>query len=161
MSDDAERRNRPQFEPPPWERERFEELARKREAAEKAATPAPEEASGELLVEPEPASPVSPAREPEGAKAAPTLDERKVKAMLVQLSGEEGPATRTVAQAGKVTAMILVAIGVGMMVFGAVLASRSAAVEGRIGAGVIAILGAFVAGFAGWMWVRANNEQGS
>jgi hypothetical protein len=157
MSDDAERRNRPQFEPPPWELERFEELARKREAAEKAATPAPEEASGELLVEPEPASPTSPAR----AKAAPTLDERKVKAMLVQLSGEEGPATRTVAQAGKVTAMILVAIGVGMMVFGAVLASRSAAVEGRIGAGVIAILGAFVAGFAGWMWVRANNEQGS
>jgi hypothetical protein len=187
VSDDAERRQRRQFEPPPWERDGFEALARRHAVAGQGA----EEAS-ESPAEPQPgAEPavgvVTPVgREP---KAAPVMDDRKVAAMLIELSGEEGSAKRPVVQAGKAAAIALVAIGVMMMVLAAVLALRSlspvsqagagtsasvsgvetvateagggAATEGGIGAAVIAVLGVFVAGFAGWMWVRANREQGS
>jgi hypothetical protein len=162
MSDDAERRRPPQFEPPPWERDRFEELARQRAIADRAAATGTDETADEVSPAcAEPATAVTPTQDTEGTKAAPALDERKVQAMLIQLSGQEGPATRPVAEAGKVTAIILVAVGMAMVVFGAVLASRAAAIEGRIGAAVIVLLGALVTGFAAWMWVRANSEQGS
>jgi hypothetical protein len=169
MSDDAARRQRRQFEPPPWEREGVEPLASKQEPDE---VPAGQGETG-----------------PDGAaKREPEVDDRKVAAMLIELSGEEGSAKRVVVQAGRTTAKVLVTIGVVMMVVAAVLAVRTLlasepvspqagvpaaaaaqaadvasarTLEGGVGAAVIAVLGAFVAGFAGWMWVRANREQGS
>jgi hypothetical protein len=92
---------------------------------------------------------------------APAVDERKIAAMLVELSGEEGPATKPMAEAGRYAAMALMALGVVMIVTAVVLGTRASAMQGTVGAILIGLLGAFVAGFAGWMWVRATREQGS
>jgi hypothetical protein len=96
-----------------------------------------------------------------GKPRAAEIDERKIAAMLIELSGEEGPATKPMAEAGRYAAMGLIALGLVMIVTAVVLGTRASAVQGRVGAILIALLGGFVAGFAGWMWVRANREQGS
>jgi hypothetical protein len=181
MSDDAERRRRRQFEPPPWEQEGLGPAADQEEGAT-ARLQAPTDGAEGPAVRGDAAASSEP-------DPVPAVDDRQVAAMLIDLSCEEGSARRSVVQAGKTTAKALVALGVMMMLIAAVLAVRSLsassgtagtavgskpgvsqpaqemagakALEGGIGAAVIAVMGAFVAGFAGWMWVRANREQGS
>jgi hypothetical protein len=163
MTDDSGRREQRQFEPPPWERDKFDEIARRkaedeeREAQRQA--PRSEEAAPDRPAEPVAAPQVAAAATDK--PPAPGVDERKIAAMLIELSGEEGPATKPVAEAGRYAAMALMAFGLVMLVTAVVLGTRASVMQGRVGAILIALLGAFVAGFAGWMWVRATREQGS
>jgi hypothetical protein len=160
MTDDSGRRERRQFEPPPWERDKFDEIARSKAADEEREAqrqaPRSEGVAPDRPAEPATATPVAAvvADKPE----APAVDERKIAAMLVELSGEEGP---PMAEAGRYAAMALMALGVVMIVTAVVLGTRASAMQGTVGAILIGLLGAFVAGFAGWMWVRATREQGS
>jgi hypothetical protein len=168
MSEDAERRQHRQFEPPPWEREKFEALAQQREAEQRAiaaaieaATPErPAEEAARPASEPASAAALAGAREA-GPEPVPKIDERKVNAMLIELSGQEGSARAPISKAGRVIGILFGAVGSGVTVFGAALAGRSTAADGRVGSAVIAFLGVFMTGAAIWMWVRAGNEQGS
>jgi len=163
MTDDSGRRQRRQFEPPPWERDKFEEIARRRaEDEEREAqrqAPRSEDAGPDRPVETAAVEP--PARvagvEPESGG----VDERKIAAMLIELSGEEGSATKPVTRAARYVAIAMIVLGGAMIVTAAVLGSRTSAAQGHVGARMIALVGASVAGFAGWMWVRASREQGS
>ncbi|NTU70493.1 MAG: hypothetical protein HGB10_01520 [Coriobacteriia bacterium] len=86
----GQRRDKPSFEPPPWEREQFEELAKRREepAAEAETARIEEQPS----VQAEPAA--SQAVEPEDADPADSdqpaeLDPKHVEALLAGLKAEE------------------------------------------------------------------------
>jgi hypothetical protein len=169
MTDDSGRRERRQFEPPPWERDKYDEIARRKaeddepeaqRQAPRSEGPAPDRPAEPASIA-GPAVTTPPAEVVADKPPAAGIDERKIAAMLIELSGEEGPPTKPMAQAGRYVAMALIAFGVVMIVTAVVLGMRASALQGRVGAILIALLGGFVAGFAGWMWVRANREQGS
>jgi hypothetical protein len=190
MTDDADHKKPRGFEPPPWEREQFEELARRRAAAaeaaaaEAAANMAPEaqapaqeptlapaqdaaaEVGGGASIEPEP--PAGPA--PPGPEGAPEgrakVDERVADAMLFDLSGQEGPTLAPLRRAGKAVAGLVGAIGLAILGLGVWTSAQAAAAEESVGAGtmgaaIIMIFGLLVVGMAGWTWVRASRSQGS
>jgi hypothetical protein len=187
MSDDADQKKPRGFEPPPWEREQFEELARRRAAAAEAAaaeaeaegaaasstgapetpTPAqgmPAETSEDAMTATgdgtTPHQPEAPAQE--AAKADP----RVADAMLFELSGQEGPTMAPLLRAGKAVAGLMGAIGLAILVLGVWTSTQAAAAEETVGAGtagggIIMIFGLLVVGMAGWTWVRASRSQGS
>lgn len=98
---------KPQFEPPPWEREAFDRFH-----AERNASRAEEDLDSALrAIREEPAQPagseltnapvirlpeVTPAAVPDVAPTAPqpAIPEARIEAMLVQLRGEEGPTSK-------------------------------------------------------------------
>lgn len=111
------------FQPPPWERDAFEELARKREADE-AAVQELDEAKARIRVaeeqrmraekaaakEVDPAVVVAPR-----ATAAPKLDDDKVELMLAQLSLEE-PKMQVVHGLAMWSGVLLVVLGTAMLI---------------------------------------------
>ena len=145
MSDTPQRPDKPRFEPPPWERERFEELARRR--AEKARAEAEPEAAG-AGVEPE-----------AGEKSeASGLDEKRVQAMFVQLAGEQSSSLHPIRRASKAVAGVMGAIGLSITVMAAVIGLRSQ--EGDVLAVSSAVIGAAIgvsiASLAVWLWSRTR-----
>jgi hypothetical protein len=175
MSDDAERRERKTFEPPPWERDQFEELARlkageqERQAAEEAAcreSVAAEARADENAAQPSGETKVA-GGPPEGTASVPAekpkpavVEDAKLQAMLLELSGEEHSAVQEVRRAGVVAAGALATAGSVILGLGAVLLIRGGD-QGFAGAGMIAAVGMFVIGFAVWLGYRAGRGQGS
>ncbi len=153
MSDDADRTGKRAFEPPPWEREQFEELAKRRAAAEQTTTPREPAGSDETRDDEPPAAATSIGRVP---VAAP--DDKATDAMLLQLSGEERTALIPVRRAGSAAALALGLVGAMVLVFGLVLAwrSRAAGPVGIVGGVTVLVMGAFIAGAGAWLWVRAS-----
>ncbi len=122
MADDGfdfhppERREAKRFEPPPWEREAFEELERRRaeqKAAEQTAAAELEVAAPTQKVEA-----AAPDQETPGAKVEvgppegdPRLDESEVAEMLAGLSAEEPREYRSLWRVAMASAIVLGAIG--------------------------------------------------
>jgi hypothetical protein len=96
----GQRREKPSFEPPPWERDQFEELARKKQEAEQASSegaqeesvgeaPSPAGSPQELVGEAAP-EPVDGGRtEPQPAGVKGELDDKHVAMLLEGLRAEE------------------------------------------------------------------------
>jgi hypothetical protein len=162
------------FEPPPWEREQFEELARRRQERERrereeaaAEATAATMAAASAALAGVAASPAQPAEtEAPGSDAdrpAPEagqderLDESQVQAMLVQLSGEDPQPLQPIRRASKVVALVVGAVGLGTMVTSGILGVRASAAGpiGVVSAGTGIVLGAGIAGIAAWLWLRA------
>ena len=152
MSDDAGRRERKSFEPPPWERDQFEELARlkaeeqERQAAEEQARP------GTALAVTDPGDGETADHE--------RPEDVKIQAMLLELSVEEPSAVREVRRAGVVASYVLSAAGAAVLGLGIVLVVQGGA-RGLAGSSMVVMAGAFVIGFAAWLWYRASRGQGS
>jgi len=96
----GQRRDKPAFEPPPWERDQFEELARQKREAEQAQAEADELIAASLAAQAEPAvqeapTPVAseearteePQQEDEAEK--PALDPKQVEVLMMGLRSEE------------------------------------------------------------------------
>ncbi|MDO8963542.1 MAG: hypothetical protein Q7W30_03520 [Coriobacteriia bacterium] len=166
------KREKAAFEPPPWERDAFDELARRRAAEEaraEAATAAiaAEAAAGAGEI-PEPAVtttesvPEDPAATPGPPAPKAELDDRLVEAMLVQLQGEV-PSVQAVARpvAGAASALMVL---FGLIVLGmSIVFVRDAAGNGLATAGavMVGLLGlSFIAG-AIVVWVRATRGKGN
>ena len=132
------------FEPPPWEREAFEALARKR--AEEQAAPAPGE------------QPPADAAKP----AAPAVDDKQVQVMLLELGREETRPTRNVQLVARIAAVITGLVGAGMLT-GGILALQKAGGSsvGVMGSGALSVFGMCFFGMAAWVWVRSNHVRGS
>ena len=175
MSDDGRRVPRT-FEPPPWERDQFEELARRkaeeaalREAEEAAAKASVLSAVKELGVT-APAAPEAPGAPAEagGAPAAgaekkddrPVIDQAKIDAMLLELAGQDRPVVHEIRRFGRYAAWVLTSVGVIILGLGVVLAVRGGT-QGLAGAGMVVTVGVFVIGFAVWLGFRAGRGQGS
>lgn len=113
VTDGSNKRTPRTFEPPPWEREAFEDLARKREATEaaaKEADPAAHAGGDEVAVPPMTATAAAPK-----ATTAPGLDDDKVEMMLAQLSLEE-PKMQAVHGLATWAGALLVVLGTAMLV---------------------------------------------
>jgi hypothetical protein len=156
------------FEPPPWEKEQFEELARQRrererESLERAET---EAAVARLAEMDRAAAQVAAAAEPGNeelagdARQAPgsPIDEKQVSAMLIQLSAEEPPALHGARRASKVAAAAVGLFGVAVITVGAVTGAMSIGKEALagVGAAIVAFIGMVILGLAVWLWVRAE-----
>jgi hypothetical protein len=166
MEQGPDRRASKPFEPPPWEREQFEELRRKKEedqadreieaAVRKLDLPGPVEAQkapGEPgTSEGEPAAPAAKTELPEGFDA-----------MMAQLAVEEPAANKGAWKAGLVGAGMLVLIGLPLTVwgaFGAVRAAQaSAGPAGALGGGIMIVFGLGFLGLGAYTAVR-NLRQG-
>jgi hypothetical protein len=153
MSDDAGRRERKAFEPPPWERDQFDELA-KRKAAEQAL-----QADGATTRQEAAPSASAESATAEGAKP-PGIEDAKIQAMLLELSVEGRSAAREVRQAGTVASYVLATAGVVVFGLGVVMVVQGGA-QGLAGSSMIVITGIFIIGFAVWLWYRASRGQGS
>ncbi len=139
---DVPRREPRKFEPPPWERDAFEELRRRKEQEqaerelEEALQRAEAVESADETRQPGPAeqaAPVPPAATEDGAAAADGssgLDERLVERMLIQLSLEEPKATQHVGTFANAVAAGMAAAGLGFVVWSAVLFARTRATGG-------------------------------
>ena len=173
-----ERRETKRFEPPPWERDQFEELARKRAdeeaaeakaAAERSATQAgaaEAEAAGQTLVElseetPSEAGATAEAAE-EPAVPAGALEDARVMEMLTELASEEPPASRGLWKVSVAIGGVMVALGAVFLFWGmaALVAARRAGAVGTFGGIVLLLFGAgFVAGGA-YLAVKNLRQQG-
>jgi hypothetical protein len=177
MSDDAGRRVRKTFEPPPWERDQFERLARlkveeqERQAAEEAAwresvlaaarahdSAERQDDEGVIAQGPDVAGATTASA---SDKAKPVgVDEVKIQAMLLELSVEDRPVLREFRRAGAIAAGVLGLAGSIVLVLGIVLMIQGGT-KGLVGAGMIAATGMLVVGFAVWLGYRAGRGQGS
>jgi len=168
---DAGRRTPKPFEPPPWERDQFDELARRKaeeaarlEAAAAAEREAVQAAAAALTASEEPAAVpeegVVTAEQDAAAAGKPAVDQVKLDAMLLELSGQEPSAVREVHRAGAIAAWVLAAFGSVMLGLGIVLLVRGGQ-QALAGSGIIAAVGLFVIGFAIWLGYRASRGQGS
>ena len=168
MGDEVKRDVRP-FEPPPWEREAFEALARKK---------AEEQAALDLLSTPHP-SPKAPA-EPQAEAAtgavdpapaatptpAAAVDERQVQAMLLELSKEETIGAGPIKLIARIAAAITAAVGLGMLIGGLMslgtaqdAAKRTLATT--MASGALSVFGMCFVAIAAWVWIRSNRMKGS
>lgn len=174
------RREAKRFEPPPWEKEAFEELQRKRAEEEQAAEMLRAHEAAQAVPPSEAESAASAAAQPaEGTvsqvgevlpaegKAAPddesALDEKRVVEMLADLAAQE---PKVDAQAWKValgSAIVSGAIGGVLIVWATAAmaaAARSGSATGRIGGLILLVFGAgFVFG-ALWLAVRTLRQRG-
>ena len=168
MGDEVKRDVRP-FEPPPWEREAFDALARKK---------AEEQAALDLLSAPH-LSPKAPA-EPQAEAAtgaddpapaatptpAAVVDERQVRAMLLELSREETTDTGHIRLVARIAAVITAAVGIGMLVGGLATLGNSQDAAKRtlattMASGALSVFGLCFIAIGVWVWIRSNRVKGS
>jgi len=181
MTDTPNRRTPKNFEPPPWERDQFEELAKRREEVRKEAEL--EAALGELqaqAAEEHPQQPVVPAPEAQAAPAgqgAPDspvsarengadqegsgLDERLLDAMFVQLRAEEHEREGSLWKVGLVFSAVSALIGSVLVVWGiAALVRAGSETAGMIGGITLLMFGGLFVGVGAWMAARGLKERG-
>jgi hypothetical protein len=182
---DEEKREARRFEPPPWERDAFEALARKK-VEEQAAldllaalNPAARE-PGELPAEAMAAEVLTAkvvaahaAEAPAGAggpAVAPVAkgpDERRVQAMLMELSKEETADTGHIKLVARVASVITAMVGIGMIAGGLMtLAGNSQDAAKRtmattMASGALSVFGMCFVAIAIWVWIRSNHVKGS
>lgn len=189
MSDESVRHPR-SFEPPPWEREQFDELARaraEREAAEAAAPAAAVEAEPPVqavaaqavaaqavpaaTVVPQAAAageprtvtsvvPLSAGTEPE--PAAGGSESAQVDVMMLGLAAEEPKSFAHAWLVVLVSAGVFTTIGLAVLIVGVVGISRSqGSAMGTAWSFVLVLAGVCALGVAGWLLARALRERGA
>ena len=161
------RRERKEFEPPPWEKDRFDEVARGRQDRQEAAA---EPVVGGAQEEPEqePAAERSVVESGTGVGPCPTgrpVDENRVATMLFELKAEDPPADRSFNRVASAAGLLLVVLGVLLVIWATtmvVVASRQPE-QGRTGMLIGLTVMMFGAGFAGtgaWFLYRSLRQQG-
>lgn len=174
MSDDGfdfrrapERREAKQFEPPPWEREAFDELQRRRPDQDEPEVQQPadgsEQAAESSRTTPESTAPACSAEQGvEKSKPNGGVDEAQILEFLAGLAAEEPPAARTYFGVAMGTALFLIALGAVLLIWG-VAALAGARRTGAVGTFAGTALGLFGAGFLGagiWMAYQALKRRG-
>jgi len=170
------RRERKEFEPPPWEKHLFERLPKEQEtepvetesAKGAKSTPTTETASiVEVPVFTE-AQGVAEAQSQNdvGAQAdTPRLDEVRLAAMMFELQAEEVPAASMYARATLAAGMILLLVGIVMVIWSFVMISVALRRPGQGRAGVfvgmtVLVFGAGFAGTGAWFVFKTLRQQG-
>ncbi|PKQ29859.1 MAG: hypothetical protein CVT60_03200 [Actinobacteria bacterium HGW-Actinobacteria-10] len=171
-----ERREGRAFEPPPWERAQFEELARAKEAQQEVddldqalqdlGHLAPVQTSGSA---PGPLQQVAPDEEQsretltarEGNGEVP-LDDARVIEMLARLSAEEPRPIDELWRIGLIGAVVTGAVGIMMIVFGVVGLAKTikAGPMGVFSASILLMFGAGFCALAAWTAVRTLKQRG-
>lgn len=164
----AEKRAPKAFEPPPWERDAFEELERKRahevaqqeSAAVRAAVSEPQEEVRPPETE-TPATSLGPEAPGPGSEGG-GVPESVVLELMAGLAAEEPTATEAYSGVALGTAIFLVALG-GVLVVWAMAALVGARVTGWIGQMTgtgLGLFGLFFFGMGVWLLHRTLKQRG-
>jgi hypothetical protein len=168
----AERREAKRFEPPPWEQDKFDELARQRAEQEASAAEAAEAASVQAALakaDAEVAETAAEAEAPAVESAAavaiepadmPQVADASVEQMLAELAAEEPKATSAYWKMSVFVGSVLVVFGSMFLFWGmaALVGARSSGAVGVVGGSVVLLFGAgFV--FGGLYVVVKNLRQ--
>lgn len=173
MAQEPQGREPRRFEPPPWEREQFEELERKLAERERAAAQEleSETAQGDI---PEPAQPQEAEPEPPG-EAAPKADAQRgapiadrpaasseIETMFLALKAEEGRSGGGIWKLGIAAGVFVGTIGVMLVIWGTVAMARSQGhgPVGTMGAMIMSLMGGLFIGLAAWMGLRSLRQRG-
>lgn len=165
------RREAKHFEPPPWEREAFEELERKRaeKAAVEAAAQPVQPATGEpgapvgaQAAGPAPTEAVDEAQRQPPAERANGIDETRVAEMLAELSKEEPASYEGLWKAAIAAAIVLGAVGAVLVVWSmaAFVGARRSGPVGVTGGAILLLFGAGFVAAAWWLTVRTLRQRG-
>lgn len=156
----ATRREPNRFEPPPWERDAFEEISKRRDAeqADEELT----EAAEVLLGEEKPAEAVPAPVAPAPQAQVPAVDEARVQAMLAQLAATERTSGKTVLRVSMGSAAVVGLVGLLLVAWGvaAIAGSSKSGQVGTIGGAVLLLFGALFFGVAVWIVVRTLRQRG-
>jgi len=169
FSPPARRRERKEFEPPPWEQDRFDELAKRQKQFDAAPEQEDEDedAPGPLA----PARTGQPAHEEQEGDVASLasekrpLDEKLVAAMLIELKADEPSVSRGFDRAGLVAGILLLAIGGLLIIWAVVMITVAIRRSQQTGTGVLigTVVLVFGVGFAGtgaWFVFRFLRQRG-
>jgi hypothetical protein len=160
------------FEPPPWEQDQFEELARRKEAEKSVAEIAVSlegPAQGVLSEEPNtqdrPASDVRETADAQRGETAPDEaadEELRIETMMLGLRNEEPPFGTQLWKFAIAAGAVLVAVGIVIVVWGifAISAASRTGALGSLGGGVLVIFGLGFAGLGGWIALKTLRQQG-
>jgi len=161
---DASRKEPRPFEPPPWERDAFERLERERavrrpleEEPTAAAPPTAEPAEAEWAERELDALIRAPA--PDATAASGVVPEAQVAAMLVGLRNEEPQGHREYTGVVNAVAGLLVAGGLALVIWAAVLLGKTGPDAGWLGATTSALMmvwGLMLIGGAVLLWRKYN-----
>lgn len=175
------RREVKRFEPPPWEREAFEELQRRKaeqeqaeqeqaemSSAEEAIAQAPQQVGSEPQTAQGNATEVEPrTSEPSStpghaAEQKPQVPEHVVIEMMAELSAQEPSIQPAVHTVSLISALTVAAIGTVMMLWGiaALVGSRTTGAIGAFGGTVLLLFGAAAIAGAVWLAVRTLRQRG-
>ncbi|MDY0087672.1 MAG: hypothetical protein RBS78_03890 [Coriobacteriia bacterium] len=156
------------FEPPPWEREQFEELERKlaqraraaEQSAEVEVADAGERGEDARRRESPPSEPPTPEKE-DGATTSRARG-AEIETMLMALKAEEGPAAGEVWKLGLTASAFVCAVGVMLVIWGTVALARTQGrgATGTIGAMIMSLMGGLFIGLAAWMGLRSLKQRG-
>jgi len=185
------RREAKTFEPPPWEKDQFERLAKERSAQEVA-----ERAAAEVLIErhpqeaaAEPAESAASVEAPAGAADAdaegaasagpltqptpevpaapsPTLaggqiDEAQLAVMMMGLRAEEPPALGGAWVIALVSAIVMGAVGIVLLIWGIVALTRpNMGAIGTMGGTALLLFGLIFMGACIWLGLRTLRQRG-
>ena len=160
------------FEPPPWEREQFEELARRKEAERIAA-----EAAAGTVIEPPavaetPEIAEQPAPKTESGKegqdvrtktvSAEAAEDARAEALLIGLRNEDPPFGEELWKVAVAAGAVLASVGAILVVWGvfAIATVRRTGATGSLGGGILVVFGLGFVGVGGWMAFRTLRQQG-
>jgi hypothetical protein len=158
------------FEPPPWEQDQFEELAR-RKAVEKDTAETAKGLEAAPVVETEPHPPAAAAVEAEAGAAdsasetevheGPDEDPR-IEAMLLGLKNEEPQFGTQMWKFALAAAAVLVAVGAVILVWGiyAVATATRTGPLGSLGGSILVMFGFVFACIGGWIAFRTLRQRG-
>lgn len=169
------------FEPPPWERDQFDELNRRKQAEQETAaeqaeqadvTAALEEAAAKAAGPDETVVPTAVIGEGNVEMSSDTLvagvadgggdEDERIDAMLLGLKSEEPPFGRQLWKVSIVAGMVLAATGLIMTVWGvfAIAATGRTGALGSLGGGILVAFGLGFSGVGVWMAFRTLRQRG-
>jgi hypothetical protein len=184
------RRDARRFEPPPWERDQFEQHAREqaeREKAEREAVLAAAKIAAAMLpsevAEGESSTaegaPLTDGAGAEGTPAAPptgvagqnvlkragvdkpALDEKQVAMMMLELRADEVPVLQRAWLVNFVAGVTTTVVGLAIAIWGALaFGNRNLGATGTFGGMVLVVFGVAFAGIGGWLIYRALRQRG-
>ncbi len=165
MTGIPEKREPRRFEPPPWEREQFEDLARRKadeqEEAGKEESSAPSEEEASSLPAEEPGQELAEQQmRPPGAKEE--IPPEAFDMMIAALREEEPGATAETWKVGLAAAVLMGTIGLALVIWGAVALARTvgAGPAGVMGSAIMVIMGGLLVALSVWMGQRSLQQRG-
>lgn len=175
-----DKRPKKEFVPPPWEREQFEQLARKRAEKEEAARVAREAlakteaarqdslfaqpgAVEQTVLKADAERAITPAAEAPADVAGPGgAIEDETDEMLWELKAEEPKVLRGAWKLGIGIGAVIGFLGMTLTLWGMIASARFArsGPGALLGAGIIAVMGLVFLALAAWMVVRSLRQRG-
>lgn len=162
MNDTPGRKNPSRFEPPPWEKEQFDELAKKK-AAEGARIASEQQVQQAQAEAKRKSEEDTDRRLQEVAECGDGETVTDMGQMMVLLQAEEPSSGKGLWKAGVISGTFLAFVGAIFMVWGivAMRVTQGAGSVGQLGAGILMFFGIGFIAIAAWTIQRSLRQRGA